>query len=126
MEGGGLLPIGSPFLQKNTNFQSIQGGHENPTSNHYFSNLSADQTAKQSNLIQIRKVSAPILEGVNRIEVNTAKPTTNENDPDALNRGETSSNNAMLVPDQAANKDRLKDEINGFKHSFYNEGGSNP
>jgi hypothetical protein len=49
MEGGGLLPIGSPFLQKNTNFQSIQGAGEgggNPSSNLYFSNLSADQTNK--------------------------------------------------------------------------------
>jgi hypothetical protein len=32
-------------------------------------------------MIQIRKVSAPILEGVSRIE-----PNTNENDPDASNR----------------------------------------
>jgi hypothetical protein len=76
-------------------------------------------------MIQIRKVSAPILEGVNKIEMNTS--STNENDPDALNRVDTNSsnnNNALLVSDQATSKDRLKDEINGFKHSFYNEGGS--
>jgi hypothetical protein len=67
-------------------------------------------------------VSAPILEGVNQIEVN--KNSTNENDPDALNRGDstTSNNTPSNVPDQASKTDRLKDEINGFKHSFYNEG----
>lgn len=44
--------------------------------------------------------------------------TAKENDPDALNRKD----------EEQTKAERLKDEINGFKHSFYNEngGGGNP